>query len=118
MDISDLREASKRWIAKCRLQARRISSVMPVTATARDPTLLPHLFLVIGLLAGLRVADSEMWRPPLLSMLVLAALMVGALNRHGAFALERLLNSFRSTLDLKGCLWFWPSFSHPPKCLS
>ena len=39
----------------------RISSAMPETATAREATLLPFLFLAVGLLGGLRIADSEMW---------------------------------------------------------
>ena len=104
MDISNLREAAKRGIAKCRLMARRISSAMPVTAVAREATLLLVLFFAVGLLGGLRIADSDMWRLPPLEMFVLAVLMVGALNRHGALALERLLDSFRPTLDLKGLL--------------
>ena len=104
MDRSDLRDATKRWIAKLRLLARRNSSAMPETATAREATLLPFLFLAVGLLGGLRIADSEMWRAPPLFTLVLAVFMVGALNRHGAFALKQLLNSSRSMLDLNGLL--------------
>ena len=102
MGISNLREAAKRWIAKSRLLARHIPSAIPVTAAAHEATLLTFLFFAVGLLGGLRIADSEMWRPPPLFTLVLAVFMVGVLNRHGAFALERLLNSARSTLDLHG----------------
>ncbi len=101
MDLSDLRQAVEGWIAEFRALARRISSA---SASDREATLLPLVFLAVGLLGGLRIGESEMWRAPSLFSLVVAVLMVGALNRHGALALERLLNSSRSTLDLKGLL--------------
>ena len=105
MDTSNLGESAKRWIGKCRLLARRISSAMPVTAIAREETLLPFLFFAVGLLGGLRIADSEMWRPPPLFTVMLALLIVGALNRCGAFVPVRLLSSPRSMLEnLKGLL--------------
>ena len=98
MDFSDLRQAVEAWIAELRGLARRISSV---SAASRNTTLLPLVFLAVGLLGGLRIGESEIWRTPSLFSLVVAVLMVGALNRHGALALERLLSSSRSTLDLK-----------------
>ena len=46
-----------------------------------------------------------MWRPPQLFTVMLALLIVGALNRRGAFAPVRLLSSPRSMLEnLKGLL--------------
>ena len=101
MDFSDLRQAVEAWITELRGLARRIPSASTAT---RDATLLPLVFLAVGLLGGLRIGESEMWRAPSLFSLVVAVLMIGALNRHGALALERLLNSSRSTLDLKGLL--------------
>lgn len=101
MDLSDLRRAVSGRIAGLRALARSISTA---TASDREATLLPFVFLAVGVLGGLRIGESEMWRAPPLFTLVIAVLMVGALNRHGALALERLLNSSRSTLDLKGLL--------------
>ena len=71
---------------------------MPVTAAAREAILLPLLFLTVGLLGGLRIADTVTWLPPPLFTLVLALLMVGALVRCRTFAPECIMNPSRSTL--------------------
>lgn len=93
MGVDDSQEP---WIAKLRLLARRVSSAMPATATAREATLLGCLFLAVGLLGGLRIADADLWRPPPLFALVLALLMMGVVNRRGAFAADRFLSASRS----------------------
>ncbi len=103
MDIGETNESEKRWVAQLRSLARRISSAMPVSVTGRMKMLLAWLFAV-GLLGGLRLGESEIWLAPPLFTLVLAVLMLGALNRHGAIALERLLYSSRSAVDLYGLL--------------
>ena len=87
MDIGKTNEAEKRWVAQLRSLARRISSAMPVSVTGRMKMLLVWLFTV-GLLGGLRLGESEIWLTPPLFTLVLAVVMLGALNRHGAIALS------------------------------
>ena len=103
MDIDKPNESVKRWVAELRSLARRISSATPVSVAGRMTMLLALLFAV-GLLGGLRIGESEIWLAPPLFTLVLAVLMVGALNRRGTISLERLLYSSRSAVDLYGLL--------------
>lgn len=103
MDIDKPNESVKRWVAELRSLARRISSATPVSVAGRMTMLLPLLFAV-GLLGGLRIGESEIWLAPPLFTLVLAVLMLGALNRCGTISLERLLYSSRSAVDLYGLL--------------
>lgn len=103
MDKGKPNESAKRWVAELRSLARRISSATPVSVTGRMKVLLAWLFAV-GLLGGLRIGESEIWLAPPLVTLVLAVLMLGVLNRHGAIALKRLLCSSRSAVDLYGLL--------------
>ena len=103
MDIDKPNESVKRWVAELRSLARRISSATPVSVAGRMTMLLALLFAV-GLLGGLRIGESEIWLAPPLFTLVLAVLMLGALNRRGTISLERLLYSSRSAVDLYGLL--------------
>ena len=103
MDIDKPNESVKRWVAELRSLARRISSATPVSVAGRMTMLLALLFAV-GLLGGLRIGESEIWLAPPLFTLVLAVLMLGALNRRGTISLERLLYSSRSAIDLYGLL--------------
>ena len=103
MDIDKPNESVKRWVAELRSLARRISSATPVSVAGHMTMLLALLFAV-GLLGGLRIGESEIWLAPPLFTLVLAVLMLGALNRRGTISLERLLYSSRSAIDLYGLL--------------
>ena len=103
MDIGKPGEWVKRRVEELRSLARRISSATPESDTGRMRMLLALLFAV-GLLGGLRIGESEIWLAPPLETLVLAALTLGALNRHGAISLRRLLYSSRSAVDLYGLL--------------
>lgn len=103
MDTDKSTESDNRWIAELRSLARRVSSAMSEKVTGRMKTLLALLFAV-GLLGGLRVGESESWLAPPLGTLVLAAMILGALDRHGAIAVKRLLYSSRSVIDLYGIL--------------
>ena len=103
MDIGEASEPEKRWVPELRSMALPILSVVSVSVTGRMKMLLAWLFAV-GLLGGLRPGESEIWVAPPLFTLVLAVLMLGALNRHGAIALKRLLYSSRSAVDLYGIL--------------
>ncbi len=102
MDISNWREDAPRWIAKSRELAERTWSTIRVASTAGEVTRLPFVFFAVGLLGGLRIGDSEIWRGPTPFALVLGVLMIGALSRHGAFELSQLLNTPRLTLDRNG----------------
>lgn len=95
--------SDKRWIAELRSLAHRISSAMPQSMTRRMKVLLSILFAV-GILGGLRIGESEIWLAPPLGTLVLAAMILGALDRHGAIAVKRLLYPARSAIDLYGLL--------------
>lgn len=90
-----------RRTAELRALARRIASAIPVSATHKV-TLLPLVFVAVGLFAGWVLRDSEMWHAPTPFALVLAVLMVGALNRQGVVALDQVLSSSRSTMLLNG----------------
>ena len=103
MDIGKPGEWVKRRVAELRALARRISSATPESDTGRMRMLLALLFAA-GLLGGLRIGESEIWVPPPLATLVLAALMLGVLNRHGTISLRRLLYSSRSAIDPYGLL--------------
>ena len=103
MNIGKPIESAKRWVSELRSLARRISSATPVSVAGRMTMPIAWLFIV-GLLGGLRIGESEIWLAPPLFTLVLAALMLGALNRHGTISLERLLSSSRSAVDLYGLL--------------
>ncbi|MYA12514.1 MAG: hypothetical protein F4087_06330 [Gemmatimonadetes bacterium] len=103
MDIGKASESVKRLVAELRSLARRVSSATPVNRAGRSTTLIGLLFAV-GLLGGLRIGESQIWLAPPLFTLVLAALMLGALDGHGAIALKRLLYSSRSAVDLHGLL--------------
>ena len=103
MDIGKPSEWVKRRVEELRSLARRISSATPVGHAGRMKTLLAWLFAV-GLLGGLQIGESEIWLAPPLFTLVLAALMLGVLNRHGTISLRRLLYSSRSAVDLYGLL--------------
>ena len=94
---------AKRWVAELRSLARHISLATPAGASGRMTMLLALLFAV-GLLGGLRIGESGIWLPPRPFTLVLAALTLGALNRHGILPLRRLLYSSPSTVDLHGLL--------------
>ena len=102
MDVRDVREEARRWIAELRLLTERAWSAAAATATSGGATGLPFVFLAVGLLGGLRISDSEMWRAPTLFTLVLGLLMVGALSRHAAFEHSQLLRPPRFTLDRNG----------------
>ena len=82
--------------------ARRIASAIPASAALHKVTLLPLVFFAVGLFGGWVIRDSEMWHAPTPFALVLAVLMVGALNRHGVVALDQVLSSTRSTIVLNG----------------
>lgn len=88
-----------RRTAELRSLARRIASAIPASAKV---TLLPLVFFAVGLFGGWVMRDSEMWHAPTPFALVLAVLMVGALNRHGVVALDQVLSSTRSTIVLNG----------------
>lgn len=103
MDTDKSTESDNRWVAELRSLARRVSSAMPERVTGRMQTLLAFL-LAVGFLGGLRIGESEVWRLPPLFTLVLAVLMLGALNRHGAIKIERLLHSSRSAVNLRELL--------------
>lgn len=103
MGIGEPNDSQTRWVAELRSLVRRISSAMPVSVTVRMKMLLAWLFAA-GLLGGLRLGESKIWLAPPLFTLVLAVLMLGALNRHGVMALGRLLYSSRSAVDLFGLL--------------
>ncbi len=103
MDTGKSNESDKRWVAELRSLARRLASAMPERVTGRMRTLLAIL-LVVGLLGGLRLGESEFWLAPPLGTLVLAAMILGALDRHGAIAVKRLLYSSRSAIDPYGLL--------------
>lgn len=103
MDAGKANESDKRWVAELRSLARRLSSAMPERVTGRMQTLLAML-LAVGLLGGLRIGESESWLAPPLGTLVLAAMILGALDRHGAIAVKRLLYPARSAIDLYGML--------------
>lgn len=102
MDTGNLRERAGRWLAKSRELAERTWSAIPAAATAGEMTRLPFIFLAVGLLGGLRIAESETWRRPTLFPVVLGVLMVGALGRDGTFRLNQLLSSPPLTLDRTG----------------
>lgn len=103
MDTGKSNESDKRWVTGLRSLARRLSSAMPERVTGRMQTLLAML-LAVGFLGGLRIGESESWLAPPLGTLVLAAIILGALDRHGAIAVKRLLYSSRSAIDLYGLL--------------
>jgi hypothetical protein len=64
----------------------------------REAFYLPLLFLSVGLLGGVRVADHVSLLPPSLFSLVLALLLLGVLVKAGALAPDRLMNAGRSAL--------------------
>ena len=103
MDIGKPGEWVKRRVEELRCLARRISAATPESDTGRMRMLLALLFAV-GLLGGLRIGESEIWLAPPLATLVLAALMLGVLKRHGTISLRRLLYSSRSAVDPYGLL--------------
>ena len=103
MDNDKPMESAKRWLVELRSLARRVSSATPVSLAGRSTTLIGLLFAA-GLLGGLRIGESQIWLAPPPGTLVLAALMLGALDRHGAIALKRLLYSSHSSVDLHGLL--------------
>lgn len=103
MDTDKSTEPDRRWVAESRSLARRVSSAMPERVTGRMQTPLA-LLLAVGFLGGLRIGGSESWLAPPLGSLVLAAMILGALDRHGAIAVKRLLHSSRSAIDLYGLL--------------
>lgn len=103
MDLGKQSDSMKRGVAELRSLAWRISSAMPESVTGRMRMLLAWLFAV-GLLGGLRLGESEIWLAPPLFTLVLAVLVLGALNRHGGISLKQLLYSSRSAVDLYGLL--------------
>ena len=103
MDTGKPGEWVKRRVAELRALGRRISSATPESDTGRMRMLLA-LLLAVGLLGGLRIGESEIWLAPPLATLVLAALTLGALNRHGTISLQRLLYSSRSPIDPYGLL--------------
>ena len=114
MNIGKPIESAKRRVSELRSLARRISSATPVSVAGRMTMPIAWLFIV-GLLGGLRIGESEIWLAPPLFTLVLAALMLGALNRHGTISLERLLSSSRSAVDPYGLLVILLSSSRPPR---
>ena len=59
---------------------------------------IPLVFLTVTLLGGVRIADRLVFLRPPLSALVLAALLLAALVRCGAFAPQRLMSPARSAL--------------------
>ena len=65
---------------------------------AREAIVLPAAFLTVVLLAGLRIGQTIVLRPPSVFALVLGLLLVQLLVRSGALAPERLLASSRSAL--------------------
>ena len=93
----------KRWVEELGSLARRISLPTPTSVSGRMAMLLALLFAV-GLLGGLRIGESGVWLAPPLFTLVLAALTLGALNRHGILPLRRLLYSSPAAVDLHGLL--------------
>ena len=101
MDIGNSHEPETRWAAGLRSLARRISSAMPASVAGRMKMVLACL-LAAGLLGGLRIGESEIWLAPPPGALVLAAMILGALNRHKAVVLKRLLHSSRSAVDPYG----------------
>ena len=103
MDIGKTGESVKRLVAELRSLARRVSAANHMSVRGRM-TMLLAMLVIVGLVGGLRIGESEVWRLPSPFTLVLAVLMLGALNRHGAIALGRLLYSSRSAVDLRGLL--------------
>lgn len=104
MDTRTLRELPERCITTLRCLAQRVSSTIRVTSDPHAGTLPALLFFAVGLLGGVRIADSELWVRPSLFTLVLALFMLRAFNRHGVLSLERLLKLSTSTVDPKGLL--------------
>lgn len=103
MDIGKASESVKRLVAELRSLARRVSPADHLSVRGRM-TMLIAMLVIVGLVGGLRIGESEVWRLPSPSTLVLAVLMLGAFNRHGTIALMRLLYSSRSAVDLRGLL--------------
>lgn len=103
MDIGKTGESVKLWVAELRSLARRVSPADHMSVPGRM-TMLIAVLVIVGLIGGLRIGESEVWRGPPLFTLVLAVLMLGALNRHGAIALRRLLYSSQAAVDLRGLL--------------
>jgi hypothetical protein len=68
-------------------------------STMREAFVLPVLFLTVGLLGGLRIAEVVRLVPPPLIALVLAMLLLGILVRSGALAPEGLMSAARSPLE-------------------
>jgi hypothetical protein len=64
----------------------------------REAFYLPLMFLTVGLLGGVRVADRVALLPPPLFALVLGVLLLGVLFKSGALAPDRLVNPSRPAL--------------------
>lgn len=65
----------------------------------REAFVLPGIFLTVGLLGGLRIADAVHLTPPPLAALVLGVLLVANLSRASVLSPDRLMNINRSPLE-------------------
>ena len=95
-----MKQTAKRWIAGLRTLARRVSAAMRGSGAGREAFLLACLFVVVGVLGGVRIGEE--WGVPSLSTLVLAVGMIVALHRCGALTLDRFVKSSGSPFDFGG----------------
>src|SRR4029453_10123251 len=91
--------ARTRGHARC-IGLQPVESISEAKVTpAREAVVLPLVFITVGALGGLRVAEQVRLLPPPLVSLVLSVLLMGTLVRSGVFAPERLMSGQRSALE-------------------